>query len=220
MTTLGAFIERVRRAIDDEIAVGEDPFYSEDLLTDAIAAGHKAVLPWHPKLAIHTFTSGSGGETDSFALPDDYYGIDGLRDNENGKMLPSVEMRPQAYLGEDVTGNEFYLYPQGYLTLAKEPDADDTFKMFYRAYWTVPSATSGAGSTMEIPSKLEDALLFYCCAYVLSPEGVSSASIRQWNTRADSGNPEHNPVAERSEHYLRMFEIAVKRHAAHIPGET
>lgn len=220
MTTLGDFIERVRRAVDDEIEVGVDPFYSNDLLTDAINAGHKAVLPWHPKLAVHTFTSGSASETDSFALPTDFYGIDGLRDDETGKLLPSLELKAQAYLGEDVTGNEFLLFPQGYITLAKEPDSGDTFTMYYRAYWEVPTVTSGTGSTMEIPAKLEDALLFYCCAYILSPEGVSSASIRQWNTRADSGNPEHNPVAERSEHFLRMFEIAVKRHAAHIPGEV
>ena len=219
MTTLGDFIERVRRAVDDEIVVGEDPFYSTDLLTDAIAAGHKAVLPWHPKLAATTLTE-DGVLAGVFPLPSDFYGIDGLRDDENGKFLPSVKMRAQDYLGEDVTGNEFYLYPQGYLTLAKEPDSGDEFTMFYRAYWTVPTVTSGTGSGMEIHTYLEDALLFYCCAYVLAPEGVSSASIRQWNTRADSGNPEHNPVAERSEFFMRMFEIAVKRHAAHVPGET
>lgn len=216
MTTLGDFTERVRRAVDDEITEGVDPFYSTDLLTDAITAAHKAVLPWHPKLAKATLTE-DGVYEGVFPVPSDFYGIDGLRDDENGKFLPSVKMRAQDYLGEDVTGNEFYLYPNGYLTLAKEPDSGDTFTLYYRAYWAVPTASSG---TMEIPSKLEDALLFYCCHYILSPEGVSSASIRQWNTRADSGNPEHNPVAERSEHFLRMFEIAVTRHQAHIPGET
>lgn len=219
-TELGTFIARIRRAVDDVEVDGGEVFYSDDIIQDAIAEAHKAVLPWHPKLSTHVFTSGSGGETNSFALPDDFYGVDAFRDDRTGIMLPSIQMLAQGYIGEDIEGNEFYLYPTGYITLAKEPTEDDTFTMFYRAYWSVPTASSGVGSEMEIPSKLETALLWFCCAYLLTPEAVSSASIRQWNTRADSGNPEHNPVAERSKFFMRMFMDAVMLHQAHSQGVT
>lgn len=179
-----------------------------DVATAAAAANAalRAVLPFVPKRSIATLTGDS--VTTSFDLPDDFYWIDAVVDS-NGNVLPNLRPHDAEYVGPNY-GNAWMLYPEGKITFTTAPDEDVT--LYYYAVWgTIPEDLTAQFPT---PDYLINALLYYGAAYYLVPGSVSSAEIRQYATKIDSGNPEDNPVGKQVQFMLGMFENEIRRYAS------
>ena len=190
---------------------------ADALLDDALEAAYTAMLPWHSKPSNVTLTSGSGGETDVFALPEDYWSVDGVLDEDSDKFLEEISMLPTKYVGEEQDSTSFMIYPDGYISMWPEPDDGDEFILYYRARWQM---STHENDVLDIPDHLLLAALYYAAGYVVIPEAESSAELRQYNTRADSGNPAQNPVGDRVLFYMKLFEIEITRQPSKERGRT
>lgn len=208
--TFGDFKSELRRLIDD---TGE--LKSDALLADSLKGALVAVLPWHSKESTQLLTSGSGGETYQFALPSDFYDVDGVHDTESSKFLRRATMMPYQYAGENLDQFTYDIYPHGYIRFWPDPETGDTFTLYYRAYWSVPTTDL---SLLDPPLHLKQALLYYAAARAVMPEAESSAELRQYNTKIDSGTPAHNPVGDRVFFFMRLFELEVKRQLSQPRG--
>jgi hypothetical protein len=54
-------------------------------------------------------------------------------------------------------------------------------------------------------------LVLYASAFLLGASSVSSAAIRQFNTRVDSGQPGDIPQMKMSDYLMRRYEEELKR---------
>lgn len=196
----GDLTSRILRLLEDP----EQQSYAADIVLDAVRASINAILPWLPKQATTTLSSGS----QVFAVPVDFYEAEAILD-EGGKVVPRVTLSPSAYFGENVTGNSWLPYPYGSITFAKSLGADYT--LYYLASWPLPTEQMQASSELEVPEIAEVALSYYGAAYCLIPEAISTGEIRQFATRADSGNPEHNPLQRSVDFLLRLWRDEMKR---------
>jgi len=208
MTTKSAFVEKLRRALGDN-----SDYYDDDLISDAITEAHKAILPYQPKPAVETLTATSDGY---ITLPSDFYAVDGVLDCSTDNVIPRTRIAPGVYIGTDVGGNSWQVYPHGYISFANPPDSGDTFTLYYRAYWTAPSDDD---DEFEVGAALETPIIYWCAAYLLLPEAIGAAELRQYNKRSASGNPEHNPVAERVDLFMKLFRVHLSKMEPYRLGE-
>jgi hypothetical protein len=207
MATLGDLRTRIHRILDD----ADETKYTDELIDDGINSAFDAIMPWCPKLAtfVYDYTSGSDSGT-LFDLPSDFYSAEAVYDSSGVPIQPAT-LTPHTFRGSSVQINDWLIYPQGQLSFSVTLTENVT--LYYLAYW--PKLTD-RNSNVGIPSHLLSAICFYASAYCLIPEGISSAEIRQFNTKVDSGNPEHNPVAIRVNELLKLFELEIKRHTAYM----
>jgi hypothetical protein len=202
-----ALRDKILRMLDDPTGAST----SDDLVKDAVHAGLDAIMPWCPNRSMVTIpsTSGSSAGTD-FMLPDDLYRIEGVYSDEGVPIKPA-RLDPEVYRGVSQQANDWIEYPSGHLLFSEELDHD--IVVYYLAYWPKPTVNS---SIVGVPSHLFTAICLYASAYCLIPGGVSSASIRQFAQRVDSGTPEDNPLATRVEKLLKLFEMEMNRHPAYM----
>jgi len=155
----------------------------------------------------------SGGA--SYALPDDLYQIEACVDDDTGKILPSAQLIPGRTHGENISGdNDWLEFPNGYITFSKDISVGETYTLYYLAHWDKP-ATNGLNDTIEPPEYTHLGLLLYSSAYMLFPNAISASEVRQFNTKVDSGNPEHNPMQESATYLLKLFNDEMNRHPRH-----
>ncbi len=208
MTTVADFKLKLLRVLGDEpVNVPPDPItgtaYNADLLLSSIHAAMIAILPWRQKRSVASLIGDS--VTKTFALPGDLHAIDGMLDMETMAFVPQVQMRA----GESFPANDrsWFLFPEGSVTFATAPSLKG-ITIYYGGLWTAPLLDM---DVLETPAHADLAMIYYAAAYCVLPEGNASADIRQYGTRVDSGNPEHNPKAKMSLHFLKMFEIEAQR---------
>lgn len=181
------------------------------LATDVVIRGLNVALDsltaYVPKRAKTTITG--DGSTTTFALPTDFYAITAIVDSDKRVLSPKQvpEMRWLSLAGDE--HNAYYISEEGKLTFLEAPSSGETLTLYYLAHWThVMQVTDN----LEPPVYLYAALLYRAGAFILSADATSAASLRQFNTRVDSGNPEHNPVQQQVEWLLSMFEREANRH--------
>jgi len=205
MTTYVDLHDRLLRLLDDPS--GSD--YDDDLIYDAYVGAHVAILPWVPKYKVSTITAGSDGDT--FQLPSDVYSIQSVQVVEDGTFLARANMVPSYQRNVDSSiDNNWIEYPSGYLSLNEALDEGDSLNVYYLAYWSLPSAASDFEFVIEVPQMAHQGMLFYAASHTLYPTTVGTASIRRWNLRVDSGNPEDNPIEIISNIYLKRFHEEMK----------
>jgi hypothetical protein len=188
----------------------EQGAYDSELFLNSLASALDAILPWFPKTAISTIT-GTGAYT--YTLPDDYYRIETCVNDADGEMLPSAMLISGNFRGDDIQGtNDWIEYPHGSITFSKSLDTGQSYTLFYLAHWTRPTINSQDEEVLETPDFLDTALALYTTAQMLLPQAVSASEVRQFNTRVDSGNPEHNPMQESTKFLLRLFNDEMNRH--------
>lgn len=167
-----------------------------DLVVDGIAAAHDAILPWIPKKAQVTIPAG----TEVYTLPDGVYDIEGVMDDTTKEVIAQLLLEPGS-----VNRETYWLpFPEGSITFSEELSNDCV--MYYLTYWDKPIEPEDLDdSDMEPPDMCLSPMVYFSTAYVLMPDSVQSAEIRQFNVKADSGNPEHNPIEKMVRFLLTMF---------------
>ena len=209
MTTVSDLRLRVGRMLNDVTLDG----YEEGLFYDALSAALDAILPWTPKTGSSTIT-GNGGNT--YVLPDNCYQIEACVDNDSGVILPSAQLIPGHTRGEQISGeNDWLEYPYGSITFSKSLTVGETYTLYYLAHWDKPEDKSSDNDDLEPPQYAHQGLLLYSSAYMLFPTAISASEVRQFNTKVDSGNPEHNPMQESATYLLRLFNDEMNRHPRH-----
>lgn len=201
--TSGALSERITRLIDDDVDAA--------LLIEAISAAFDAILPWMPKLA--SVNLAVDGALTVFALPTDFYDIEALLDESTGSPLPRASLGVGGYFGTSVAENNWLLYPTGSISLSKAVSTG--IKMYYLAHYAKPDDTTPTDDALEIPDKSEMGIALYASAYLMLPDIISIAEIAQFNTKVDSGNPEHSPRMRAAEYLLKLFRDEMNRHPSY-----
>jgi hypothetical protein len=204
MATLSDLKARVLEMVGDPDQEG----YSDQLLVDAIAAAHDAILQWVPKTATTSLSSGSAVH----ALPADCYAVEACADGTTGEMFPKAVLIPGHFIGATLSiNNNWILYPNGSITFSKDLANDTT--LYYLAYWTKPDISSDPETfDIEPPDSTHTGLALYAASYAIYPAAINAGEIRQFGTRVDSGNPEHNPMQESSNWLLKLFTNEMNRH--------
>lgn len=197
MATYGELRWRALRIVDDAEGTG----YESALILDAIRSAHDAILPWFPKLAKTTLAG--DGVIVQWTLPTDFFEVQGCVDMVTGEILPEATLMPGMYVGSMASANNWLLYPQGSVSFSKAPTGNVDF--YYLATWTRPADSVQDDDPLEPPNHLITGMALYTAAYLILPEGVSITEIRQFATKVDSGNPEHNPVQKAHTYLLQLF---------------
>lgn len=187
--------------------------YDEEMFYDALGAALDAILPWVPKTATATLT---GDGSSGYALPSDLYEIAAIVDDDTGELLPHSVLIPGSYRGINLAEtNDWLEYPHGYVSFSKEVTVGETYTLYYLAHWTKPTGTSQDSIDLEPPDFTNNGLVLYSTAYMLFPSAVSAAEVRQFNTKVDSGNPEHNPMQRSATYLIGLFMDEMNRHPRH-----
>lgn len=198
MITYGELTNRIKRLVEDTT---ETPKYTDELYVDAIQNAFKAIQPWVPKTAIATLTPDA---TASLALPADFYDIQAVVVSSTGEVLPKTELAPGNFTGANTQGtNAWILFSSGEITFAKVPDGD--ISLYYFADWEVPVTDTPEGDEIDPPDYAITGISFYAAGQVMLPTGLGITEIRQFGTKVDSGNPEHNPVQKAVDYLMKLF---------------
>ena len=198
MITFGELTARIKRLVED---VADEPKYSNELYVDAIQNAFRAIQPWVPKTAIATLAP--DGST-SLALPSDFYDIQAVVVSSTGEVLHKTELMPGNFTGTNTQGtNAWILFASGKITFAKVPDGD--IDLYYFANWAVPVIGTAESEELEPPDFALTGISLYAAGQVMLPTGLSITEIRQFATKVDSGNPEHNPVQKAVDYLMKLF---------------
>lgn len=215
MTTYASLRSMILRILSDPGGDSTD----DGLVHDGVCAALDAVLPWHAQRKLQTI-SGDGTSV-SFGLASDLYEIDAVVDVETGVILPRATLAPGIVRGANMAGdNNWIEYPSGTLLFSRALGSDKEVRVFYRAHWEKPESENDASFELTIPEFLEGAVAIYSAAYCMMPKAVETATVRQYATKVDSGNPEHNPMADRVNFLMKLFVDEVSRHPRQVAGAT
>lgn len=208
MATIAELRDRVSRMLGDPGFEGYDPL----LFVDGLSMALDAILPWVPKTQIATI---EGNDTVTYDLPEHCYEIEACVNDANGEMLPQAILIPGYFRGEQIEGtNDWMEYPHGAISFSKALAVGETYTLYYLAHWEKPVANQ-FNEPLEPPEYSHLGLCLYTTAYMILPSAVSAAEVRQWNTKVDSGNPEHNPMQQSTTYLLRLFTEEMNRHPRH-----
>jgi hypothetical protein len=200
----------------------EDVTYTDDLIYEGLCLALDAIMPWVPNQNLATLTSGSGT---GIALPEDCYQPEAVIDASTGEVLERVVLssgRKRPVSGEVKTSPYDWLeYPKGYLYFTVVPtdvsstQIDETtgapisvsrsFLLFYQAYWSKPASKDDDTFILPMPSMALTGILYWVCAHCVVPGATTSAQIRQFNTKVDSGVPTDNALENMAIFFRRMF---------------
>lgn len=154
------------------------------------------------------------GETDEFNLPENLYTGDkfettSLVYTESGTTITYHD--PVMYTDSMnlESGTGYRIAPGNVLRFTTAPTAADTLTVEHFAFYNHPYADS---DTIDIPQWGIQAIAYLSAAHALSGDSMKSAKIRQYNQRADSGNPEDNPIKEIQSWWLEMYEREMSRY--------
>jgi hypothetical protein len=188
MATVGNLRDRILRLVDDPSGIG----YNDIAIRDALASAQDAILPWIPKLQTSTIV-GTGAS--SYLLPTELYEVQSVVDVITGQSLNRATLSPNSYHGDTIEAtNDWILYPSGYISFSKELAVGINYTLYYTARYNELDDPLNTLEVIEPPSWTIVALCYYAASILLVPEAVSASTIRQFNTRVDSGTPEHNPM--------------------------
>lgn len=214
-TDYGDLKQRVLYMLEDPAGDG----VTEEQLLGACYAALDAVLPWYPKAASTSLIG--DGSSRSFDLPVDFYEVEAVVLDETGLILPKAVFIPGQYIGENIQqDNDWILFPSGKISFSKPIDGGATYTLYYSAIWGKPPTTNPDGTALETPDFLLTGLTFYMAAYLNAPGASSTASVRRFATRVDSGNPEHNPMQKAVVFLMTLFQQEMNRLPKRTRGVT
>jgi hypothetical protein len=192
---------------DDPLVIGGKTV-TASLLEDAVYAGLKAILPWSWKTATYSIATGAT----ELELPGDVYRIEGVYDNSLYTYLNENIITAGLPFASE-SGNMWIEYPEGHITFLAE--LTDGGTLYYAAYWSEPKLDE---EYIEAPAVVIPGMAFYGASYCLLPRATSSAILRQFNVKVDSGVPTDNPIMDMSNAFMKRFEIEMGRISSRAKG--
>ena len=126
-----------------------------------------------------------------------------------GKDIPFLYFKGNE--NQDYTKSQqvwWHLFPQGKITFNQAIKPVQGALIYYAANWAKPIQDS---DVLEIPDYAITALTYYAASDILLAKAITSASVRQYNTRVDSGNPEDNPVLQTCKYLQAQFVVACQK---------
>jgi hypothetical protein len=204
MTTYTDLVGKLLRALKDP----DQGTYDEDLCYDAIIAAHEAVLPWVSKRLVYEITSGSDGN--NFGLPADVYEIQAVQLVSSGLFIPRATLSSGTARSNPYAENDWIETPSGALSLSLDLAEGDELRVYYLAYWSEPEDANDGSFVIEVPRIAHMGMVYYAASHCMLTAAVSAASLGQYKTRVDSGNPEHNPLKEMSSFFRQLFYTEMK----------
>jgi hypothetical protein len=211
-----------KATILNALGATEGTTYSDELIYDAVRLASDAILPWVPNQKYVTLTSGSDA---ALALPGDCYQVDAVVDNYDSLVLERMTLSPgKRRRNSDSnlsTPYDWMEYPRGYINFTIAPTDPDSitidengisvaavgreFTIYYQAYWSKPSSETDDAFVLPMPSAALNGMLYWACAHCMVPGSVTSAQIRQFNTKVDSGSPVDNTLEAMAKYLRAMF---------------
>lgn len=205
--SFGELKSKILRALNDPAGAT----YTNDLVLDAVSGALDAILPWYSSRSKYFISRGDGEDGDfqqgksEFVMPSDCYQVEMVYD-DRGSPIRSAILSPDFFRGVSQQGNDWIEYPDGVLSFSKAPESD--LVVYYLSFLPKPTDDN---SMIAVPTWYITGIVYWSMAYCLIPSGISSAVIRQFNQRVDSGTPEDNPLATRVRELLKLFEIEMNR---------
>jgi hypothetical protein len=195
--------------------------YSADLLLDAVNDALAAFASTHTGVASDFEITGDG-ETYEFALPDDIVDAEGAGVYavhwKDQQWLPELEYWPgqvwtSSARSTTSTPLGYVLWPQGKVSFSRIPVADQAITVHYVAHYPVVAVDL---SVITVPRWALEAIKLYATAVALEPSSTKAATLGQYKSRREAGEPEDNPVLRLAERCMkRYFEIL----AMHSPPQ-
>jgi len=185
----------------------DDPKLAEiTRVINATNAALNALVAYEPRVDTYEFIG--DGSTASFSLPDDYYWYAGFFD-ANGARLTVLWPAESEYILESGEYSVI-ITPSGQVRFHPLLQLNDKVTLYYYARWPL---VTDQNSQIGPAYHWLNALAYYASAELIIADALTAAGVRQFGTRIDSGNPEHNPVARQIEAFRKMFKEEVARHA-------
>lgn len=166
------------------------------------------------ELALHTAQATSkewncDGKTSQFPLPADMVdsveksGLVYLLDGATVKYIDAVHLQAGTSwpVASPTTVQGYWEWPTGVLTLGFIPKSGQKIGIQYFKIWDAPESDN---DELAFPQYCEHPFAFFVAAYAMDAESTQSSSIRQWNTKSDSGSPEDNPLQRQSEYFMKQ----------------
>jgi hypothetical protein len=221
-----ALSNELERLLKDEAGT---PQYSDALRVDAANAALQAFAT-HTALRASDTITGDGSKT-AWDLPANALGtddtIEGLRIVKTGEWIEPVRFIPGDTWAPNPSGivartGNFFVWPHNKINLTFVMPNGETAILYYYAYWPAvftPGAPPDplpdpwvppSPPTVDVAAWARQAILYYAAAYCIMPDGIKAAKIRQYNVRADSGQPEHNPVFEQAKFFFDRYLAILK----------
>jgi len=216
ITTLRTVKERVLRLLNEDPILIFDSgdsggglitggtSYSAEYVNDAVRAALDAISSRLWKTGLWSIDE-AGSEFDD--PPDDLMEILAVYDNSLGMYIPKQQMMPGLKTIDTGHENSWIDVPSGVLSFAAELK-DVGAKVYYMAAWPMPEDEE---EPLEPPDITLNAILFFACSYCLLQQAAGISTIRQFNTRIDSGKPTDNATNEMANYFLRRFDIEMQR---------
>jgi hypothetical protein len=206
MLTWATLRAQIRRLLKDE-----DPAryrYPDVQLLDCIAWTLDSLCSHTAIVTATSFTVDS--DTTQVLLPDNVYepidrsGAVHFSDGSTNKYVNPVRSTRQT---EARSG--YYLQPANTINLIQSPAGDGTLHVSYFAYYPHPIQDA---DIVMIPTWATAACVLRSAAYAIAPYAYRSANVRQWNSKDDSGNPEHNPLEEMARSFIAGWEAELRNY--------
>jgi len=191
-----------QRTEDDEgnpVLIVEGTSTSSDYLTEGVAAALRRITARVWKRSVYTISE----EGSVFVLPTDLINVEAVYSSLQKGFIPRMALRSSGALNVQA-GNTWLEYPQGSITLINPIEANQSITIYYAALWDSPSLDE---DVLESPSYTDTALALYATSYCFLKKASSSAEIRQFAQRIDSGQPTDIPAKEMSTFFMKRFEL-------------
>ena len=207
--TLGEMIDSLRRSYLKDIELeGRDPKWDDDDIRDFIWAAMDT-FAHHTAVATSAIYTGATGI--EFELPDNLFEKvedTGLVYIKRGTSV--AYLKPMPFHEALVSATQgFYTMPEEVLHLASELNGTYDLVVHYFAYYNRPYALT---DTIDVPRWAYTAISYLATAHALTRLVTSTANIRRFADKRDSGQPEHNPILRQREHLLKEYEREITRH--------
>lgn len=199
----------VRSLIRDSLRGGKKAKYEQRDLWDWWGWAQDDFATYHPRRQSRTYQVSDGNPIE---LPEDCIKTLAVW-WEGRKSLKRISIEEDGvdFYSDQVSASSFplgYFVESGKLYLTRIPTQPWT--LFYLAYF--PKLT-GDDSPILLPAWGVQACTFYSAAMAAIRESFGTAELRQYATKQDAGNPEHNPLEKTARFLMDQYLNLIHKHS-------
>lgn len=183
----------------------------------------KVLVQHTPRQQLMTLEIDTDGR--SAVLPDDYFDMYGIYDEDEEHWWRQMSVKPGDYRDPSSDIPEFWIWNDKMILERELSHGDDHLTLYYWAYYPGIEYSIGTDDdgdddpedityeqdTVYTPRWADPAMIHLCIAYCWQPGSVQASDINEWKIMMDSGTPMHNPRAAAAwDHYRWWNELMSK----------